>query len=158
MLSAMGILAQAALPERHAALAAFHDRYRNDALVLDKWFALQAMVPSPETLDHVKRLQEHPAFSPKNPNRIRSLIGSFASGNQTQFNRPDGAGYSFLVDFVLELDKRNPQTAARLLVSFRSWRALEEGRRSKAEAALHRVAAAETLSTDTRDIVTRTLA
>jgi aminopeptidase N len=157
-LSAVGILAQAALPERHAALAAFHDRYRNDALVLDKWFALQAMVPSVETLDHVKRLQEHPAFSSKNPNRIRSLIGSFASGNQTQFNRPDGAGYGFLVDFVLELDKRNPQTAARLLVSFRSWRALEEGRRTKAEQALRRVAAAETLSTDTRDIVTRTLA
>ena len=157
-LSALGILTQAALPERHPALAAFHDRYRSDPLVLDKWFALQATVPAPETLDHVKRLQQHPAFSPSNPNRIRSLLGAFASGNQTQFNRPDGAGYAFLVDFVLDLDRRNPQTAARLLVSFRSWRALEEGRRSKAEDALRRVAGAETLSADTRDIVTRTLA
>ena len=63
-----------------------------------------------------------------NPNRIRALVGGFASGNQTQFNRPDGAGYDFLADFVLDLDRRNPQTAARLLVSFRSWRALEAGR------------------------------
>jgi aminopeptidase N len=157
-LSALAILTQAALPERHAALAAFHDRYRGDALVLDKWFALQATVPAPETLAHVKSLQQHAAFSPHNPNRIRSLIGAFASGNQTQFNRPDGIGYAFLADFVLDLDRRNPQTAARLLVSFRSWRALEEGRRTQAEQALRRVAAAEALSADTRDIVTRTLA
>ena len=157
-LSALAILTQAALPERQAALDAFYDRYRDDPLVLDKWFALQATVPAAETLDHVKSLQQHPAFSPTNPNRIRSLIGAFASGNQTQFNRPDGAAYEFLADFVLDLDRRNPQTAARLLVSFRSWRALEEGRRARAEHALRRVAAAENLSADTRDIVTRTLA
>ena len=132
-LSALAILTQAALPERRAALDAFYDRYRGDALVLDKWFALQATVPAAETLDHVKSLQQHPAFSATNPNRIRSLVGAFASGNQTQFNRPDGAAYEFLADFVLELDRRNPQTAARLLVSFRSWRALEEGRRARAE-------------------------
>src|SRR5260370_41765976 len=74
-LSALAILTQAALPERQAALAAFYDRYRGDALVLDKWFALQATVPAPETLDHVKSLQRHPAFSATNPNRIRSLLG-----------------------------------------------------------------------------------
>src|SRR5262249_2612293 len=136
----------------------FHDRYRGDALVLDKWFALQATVPAPETLDHVRSLQKHPAFSPTNPNRIRALVGAYASGNQTQFNRADGAGYEFLADYVLDLDKRNPQTAARLLVSFRSWRALEEGRRKHAEHALRRGAAAETLSTGTRGIVTRTQA
>jgi aminopeptidase N len=106
----------------------------------------------------VKALMEHPAFSISNPNRIRALIGGFAAGNPTQFNRPDGAGYDFLADFVLELDARNPQTAARLLASFRSWRALEEGRRRKAEAALSRIAAARDLSRDTRDIITRTLA
>ena len=89
---------------------------------------------------------------------MRALVGAFAGGNQTQFNRADGAGYEFLADFVIELDQRNPQTAARLLVSFRSWRALESGRRALAKAALSRVAAVETLSTDTRDIVTRTLA
>ncbi|MBN9058307.1 MAG: aminopeptidase N C-terminal domain-containing protein, partial [Rhizobiales bacterium] len=91
-------------------------------------------------------------------NRVRALVGSFAGANQTQFNRKDGAGYDFLADFALDLDKRNPQTTARLLVSFRSWRALEPVRRARAEAALRRIAAAENLSPDTLDIVTRTLA
>jgi aminopeptidase N len=93
-----------------------------------------------------------------NPNRIRALVGTFAGANQTQFNRADGAGYDFLADFVIDLDKRNPQTAARLLVSFRSWRALESGRRALAEKAIRKVADAADLSSDTRDIVTRTLA
>ena len=105
-----------------------------------------------------RALLDHPAFSVANPNRVRSLVGAFAGSNQTQFNRPDGAGYEFLADFVIDLDRRNPQTAARLLVSFRSWRALESKRRALAEAALKRVAQASDLSTDTRDIVTRTLA
>ena len=156
--AALGILSGAALPERFDALEAFHDRYRNDPLVLDKWLMFEAIVPAPETLDRVRALLGHPCFSMANPNRIRSLIGTFAGANQTQFNRPDGAGYDFLADFVIDLDRRNPQTAARLLVSFRSWRALEPHRRALAEKALHRVAATETLSSDVRDIVTRTLA
>ena len=97
-------------------------------------------MPAPETLDRVRALLAHPAFSIANPNRIRALVGAFAGGNQTQFNRADGAGYDFLADFVIDLDRRNPQTAARLLVSFRSWRALEPGRRALAEKALRRVA------------------
>ena len=140
--AALGILAMAALPERVAALEAFHDRYRNDPLVLDKWLMFEAIVPAPETLDRVRDLLSHPSFSAANPNRIRALVGAFAGANQTQFNRPDGAGYTFLADFVVDLDRRNPQTAARLLVSFRSWRALEPHRRALAERALRRVAAA----------------
>jgi aminopeptidase N len=89
---------------------------------------------------------------------VRALIGSFASANQTQFNRMDGAGYDFVVDMVLALDPRNPQVAARLLAAFRSWRVLETLRRARAEAALRRVAAVETLSRDVRDIVSRSLA
>ncbi len=156
--AALAILAAAALPERFQALEAFHDRYRNDPLVLDKWLALEALVPAAETLDRVCALLVHPSFSMSNPNRIRSLVGTFAGANQTQFNRADGAGYDFLGDFVVDLDRRNPQTAARLLVSFRSWRALEPHRRALAEKALTRVAATDTLSSDVRDIVTRTLA
>ena len=96
-------------------------------------------MPAPETLDRVREpARTTPPSAITNPNRIRALVGAFASGNQTQFNRPDGAGYEFLADFVLDLDRRNPQTAARLLVSFRSWRALEEGRRALAEKALRR--------------------
>jgi aminopeptidase N len=157
-IAALSILCHIAAEERHAALEEFHARYSGDPLVIDKWLALQATTPVAETLDRVKMLMEHPAFSISNPNRIRALVGGFAAGNQTQFNRPDGAGYEFVADFVLELDPRNPQTAARLLASFRSWRALEEGRRRKAETALSRIAAARDLSRDTRDIITRTLA
>ncbi len=156
--AALGILATSALPERFAALEAFHDRYRNDPLVLDKWLMFEAIVPADETLERVRALLGHASFSLSNPNRIRALVGTFAGANQTQFNRADGAGYDFLADFVVDLDRRNPQTAARLLVSFRSWRALEPHRRALAEKALQRVAATEKLSSDTRDIVTRTLA
>ena len=156
--AALGILAASALPERFAALDAFRERYRNDPLVLDKWLMFEAIVPAAETLDRVRELLGHPSFSVTNPNRIRALIGTFAGANQTQFNRPDGAGYDLLADFVIDLDRRNPQTAARLLVSFRSWRALEPHRRALAEKALYRVAGTEKLSSDVRDIVTRTLA
>ena len=107
---------------------------------------------------NVRSILAEPSFAASNPNRIRALVGSFASGNQTQFNRRDGAGYDFLAGFALDLDRRNPQTAARLLVNFRSWRALEERRRALAEAALRRIAEAPELSTDTRDIVGRSLA
>jgi aminopeptidase N len=100
----------------------------------------------------------HPAFSLANPNRVRALIGNFAHGNATQFNRADGAGYDFAVETVLALDGKNPQVAARLLSAFKSWRALEAGRRGKAEAALRRVAAQSSLSRDVQDIVQRTLA
>jgi aminopeptidase N len=157
-LAALSILSHAALPERLPALAAFRDRYREDPLVLDKWLMLEASVPAPETLDRVKALLADPAFPTSNPNRLRALIGGFANGNQTQFNRPDGAGYDFLAGFVGDLDRRNPQTAARLLISFRSWRALEPGRRRVAERALRRLAERADISPDTRDILMRTLA
>ncbi len=156
--AALAILAGSALPERFDALEAFHERYRNDPLVLDKWLMFEAIVPAPETLDRVRALLGHQSFSMSNPNRIRSLVGTFAGANQTQFNRADGAGFDFLADFVTDLDRRNPQTAARLLVSFRSWRALEPHRRALAEKALRRVAGADGLSSDVSDIVTRTLA
>jgi len=157
-IAALSVLCHLAAEERHAALDAFYERYADDPLVLDKWFTLQATTPAAETLDSVKLLMAHPAFSISNPNRIRALVGGFAAANQTQFNRADGAGYEFIADFVLGLDPKNPQTAARLLASFRSWRALEDGRRQKAEAALTRIAQTKDLSRDTRDIITRTLA
>src|SRR5262249_20447195 len=136
----------------------FTRRYRDDALVIDKWFALQAAIPEAATLARVEELTRHSAFSLGNPNRVRSLIGAFAQTNQTQFNRADGAGYTFLADSVLALDARNPQVASRLMTAFRSWRSIDPGRRAKAEAELRRVAATPSLSTDVRDIVERALA
>jgi aminopeptidase N len=146
------------VPERQAALDDFYRRYESDPLIIDKWFALQATIPESATLERVRALTAHPAFSAANPNRIRSLIGSFAQANQKEFNRADGAGYQFLADTVLALDPKNPQVAARLMTAFRSWRALEAGRRAKAEMALNRVAVTASLSGDVKDIVGRTLA
>ena len=144
-------------PERAAALEDFYRRFESDPLVVDKWFSLQAMIPEPGTLTRVKTLTGHPAFSFTNPNRLRALIGAFAQANPSQFNRADGAGFALVADTVLALDQKNPQVAARLLSAFKSWRALEAGRRAHAEAALKRVAAREGLSRDVNDIVSRSL-
>ena len=145
------------MPERSAALDDFYRRYASDPLVVDKWFSLQASIPEPATLGRVRALTAHPAFSFANPNRLRALIGAFAQANQTQFNRPDGAGYDFVADTVLALDQKNPQVAARFMTAFKSWRALEASRRARVEAALRRVVARDGRSCDVKDIVTRSL-
>jgi aminopeptidase N len=157
-IAALATLSLHDVPERTAAIEDFYARYQSDPLIVDKWLALQASIPGAETLDRVKALTRHPAFSASNPNRVRALIGSFAQANATQFNRADGAGYDFAADYVLMLDPKNPQVAARLATAFKSWRALEAGRRSKAEAALRRIAAGASLSPDVNDIVSRALA
>jgi aminopeptidase N len=151
------VLSQLPGEARETALDSFFRAHAVDALVIDKWFALQAMIPEEETLARIRALMSHHAFSMNNPNRLRALIGSFANGNPTRFNAPDGSGYDLLVETVLEMDARNPQVAARLLGAFRSWRSLEPGRRAAAEAALNRVAEKASLSADVRDIVQRSL-
>jgi aminopeptidase N len=157
-MAALATLAHHDVPERAIALDDFYQRFSDNALVVDKWFALQATTPKPDTLDKVRTLTAHPAFSIANPNRVRALIGAFAQGNLTQFNRADGAGYVFIADTVLTLDQKNPQMAARLATAFRSWRTLEPGRRSKAEVALYRIKSVAGLSRDLADIVERALA
>jgi aminopeptidase N len=157
-MAALETLAQHDRPERAQALEDFYARYVDDPLIIDKWLALQAAIPEPATLDRVRTLTSHPAFSMANPNRVRALIGSFAQANHTQFNRLDGAGYDFVADTMLALDPKNPQIAAHIMVAFRSWRALEARRRERAEATLRRVAVVPTLSRDVHDIVARTLA
>ncbi len=157
-MAAMSTLSLHRVPERQAALDDFYRRYEFDPLVVDKWFALQATIPEADTLDRVRDLTRHPAFSLRNPNRVRALVWSFAFANQTQFNRADGAGFAFVADHVLALDAMNPQVASRLMATFKSWRALEPVRRAQAEAELRRVAAAPSLSTDVHDIVERSLA
>jgi aminopeptidase N len=157
-IAALSMLSLCDVPERRAALDNFYERYHGDPLIIDKWFTLQATIPEPATLDRIKKLTAHPAFSFGNPNRVRALIHAFALGNQKEFNRPDGMGYELVVETVLTLDQKNPQLAARLLSALKSWRALEPGRRALAQAALQRVAAAPSLSPDVSDIVRRALA
>ena len=157
-MAALDTLSRHDRSERTEALEDFYKRYADDPLIIDKWLALQAAIPEAATLDRVQALTKHPAFSIANPNRVRALIGSFAQVNHTQFNRVDGAGFDFVADFLLALDPKNPQVAARLMGAFRSWRALETKRRDRAEATLRRIAAAPALSRDTQDIVARSLA
>src|SRR5713226_3170501 len=157
-MAALATLSLHDVPERAAALHDFYARHADDPLIVDKWLTLQAAIPEPATLDRVKALTAHPAFSFANPNRVRALINAFAFANQKEFNRPDGAGYDFIADTVLKLDPRNPQLAARLLSALKSWRVLEAGRRALAQAALRRVAGEPSLSRDSSDIVQRALA
>jgi aminopeptidase N len=142
-------------PEAEAALSAFEARFRDNPLVIDKWFTIQATIPGSKTLDRIKRLMQGPHFAPNNPNRLRSLIGSFAMGNPTGFNRADGAGYRFLAEQIIDIDKRNPQVAARILTSMRSWRSLEEKRAGHARNALAEIDQSGPLSPDVRDLVDR---
>lgn len=144
-------------PETLAALAAFEERFRDNALVIDKWFAVQASIPGGETLQRVKALLESPLFNKRNPNRVRSLVGTFCFANPTGFNRADGEGYRFLANQILEHDGANPQLAARLLTSLRSWQSLEAGRAAHAKSALETIQGANALSVDVRDIVDRML-
>ncbi len=157
-MAALATLSLHDVPERKAALADLYARYASDALVVDKWFSLQAVIPQPDTLDKVRALTSHPAFSMANPNRVRALIGAFAQANATQFNRPDGAGYEFVADTILTLDPKNPQISARLATAFRTWRTLESTRRAKAETALQRLKGVPNISRDLADIVERALA
>ena len=156
--AALSIIAQHPGDAREEALDHFAQVYRNDPLVLDKWFSLQAAIPEHGTLERVKTLMAHPGFSMRNPNRLRSLVGSFAAANLSQFNRKDGAGYEFVSRIVIDTDRSNPQVAARILGAFKSWRSLEPRRRSLAEAALRTIERQDLLSPDVGDIVTRTLA
>jgi len=154
-LAALSALALIPGPTRESALSAFAERFAHEPLVLDKWFAIQATIPEADTLDRVRRLQAHPAFAMTNPNRVRSLVGSFSAGNPTQFNRADGAGYDFLAETVIALDPTNPQIAAKLLTGFGSWRMLEPGRQAKAAQSLAAIGVRPGLSRDVSDIVGR---
>jgi aminopeptidase N len=155
--SALAMLSELRTPERAKAFARFYDRWKSDHLVIDNWFAYQAASPLASSLATVVRLTRHPLFSIKNPNKVRALIGTFASGNPVNFNRPDGKGYEFVANRVLDIDAFNPQVAARLLSAFRSWKALEAGRRRLAKRTLQRIAKAKPLSHDVMEIVGRML-
>jgi aminopeptidase N len=143
-----------------AALERFHALFKDDPLVLDKWFSLQATEQERDgrVFERVKRLLKHPDFTLANPNRARSLIGAFCLGNPAGFHRADGAGYTFWADRVLEIDAINPQFASRVARALDRWTRLVEPYRTAAHSAIARVAAQPRLSTDTHEIVSRALA
>jgi aminopeptidase N len=154
-LSAMAALVRLGAPQAEEILRDFRSRYDGKPLVLDKWFALQAQVPARETLARVQALSADPAFSLHNPNRVQSLLGAFARGNPPGFNRPDGAGYRFIADKVVEIDALNPQNGARLAKAFESWHKLEPRRRAAAQAVLDELNQRAGLSRDLADVLSR---
>ena len=124
---------------------------------MNNWFAYQAMIPGERGAKRVQDLMNHSKFSLENPNRARSLIGSFVMGNPTGFNLPDGSGYRFFVDQIHAMDAINPQMAARVLTAMGSWRRLEPKRKEQAKQALQSLASKSNLSRDVQEIVDRTL-
>jgi aminopeptidase N len=154
---ALGVLVSLEGPERQAALEAFYERFHDDALVLDKWFALQAAAQRADTVDQVLQLAGHPDFVITNPNRLRSLAGTFGA-NHWAFHSPEGRGYAFLADMIIAADKLNPQAAARLVTPFGRWRRFEPKRTQLMRQALERIVAVPDLSKDVFEQASKSLA
>ena len=157
-LAALGVLVSAGAADAQAALDAFADRYVDDEMVLDKWFALQATHVQPETLARVQALTGHPAFHWNTPNSVYALLVAFAHRNPRVFHRADGAAYRFVADAVTRLDAINPQVAARLVTAFGTWRNYEPVRRALMRRELERLAGRADNSPDLADLVGRALA
>jgi aminopeptidase N len=153
---ALGVLVSLYRPEREAALEAFFERFKNDALVLDKWFALQAAAQREDTLDEVERLALDPSFTLQNPNRLRALAGTF-SMNHWVFNHASGRGYRFLGDMIIAADKLNPQTAARLVPPLGRWRRFEPQRSELMRKQLERIVDTRGLSRDVYEQASKSL-
>ncbi len=156
-LAALAIVARRDWPERERVLAGFYDRWQHEPLVVNKWFAVQAMAERASAVEEVDALLRHPAFTLANPNRVRAVVGVFAGGNPLGFHRRDGAGYRLVADAVATLDRRNPQIAARLATTFNRWRRYDATRQRLMRAELERLAATEGLSRDLYEIVEKSL-
>jgi aminopeptidase N len=154
---ALGVLVSLSASERSQALDAFYTRFHDDPLVLDKWFALQAAAQRSDTLDQVLKLARHPDFVMTNPNRLRSLAGTFGA-NHWAFHSADGRGYAFLAEMIIAADKLNPQVAARLVPPFGRWRRFEPKRAELMRQALERIVAVPGLSKDVFEQVSKSLA
>jgi aminopeptidase N len=142
---------------RSKALAEFGDRWKDNALVMDKWFSLQARSRKPGVLETINELLNHPCFSIKNPNKVRALISVFAMANPTAFHAKDGSGYTFLTDKIIELNAINPQVASRLVKPLIDWKKYDAGRQKFMKQSLQRIKAVPDLSIDVFEIVDRGL-
>ncbi|HKT15415.1 MAG TPA: aminopeptidase N [Allosphingosinicella sp.] len=154
---ALKVLADGNAPERGDALAAFYRRYRDDPLVIDKWFTVQALSMRDDTAAAVEALAAHPDFTLLNPNRLRALVGSFAT-NQRALHHPSGRGYRFLADIILAVDKLNPQAAARLVPPLGRWRRFEPDRAKRMKSELERIVRSHGLSKDVYEQASKSLA
>ena len=144
--------------EKAKALTSFAEHFKDNPLVMDQWFSVQAGSGLPGGLERVKALMRHPAFSLRNPNKVRALIGAFAGQNHVNFHAPDGSGYRFLADLIIELNALNPQIAARQLTPLTRWRKFDSARQALMKAELERIKASGSLSSDVFEVVSKSLA
>jgi aminopeptidase N len=158
VLAALSILRDLDTPERPRLLSAFYERWKDEALVIDKWFTLQATSSRPDTIATVEALLHHPAFTWRTPNRVRSVVSAFASANPLRFHSSDGAGYAFLADQIIHLNGMNPQLAARTLIPLGRWQRHEPKRRAMMQAQLDRILAEPGLSPDVFEIASKSRA
>ena len=156
-IAALAVLNDLDVSARGDALDSFYARFKDNALVVEKWLSMQAMSRLPNTLDTVRALLTHPAFSMKNPNKVRSLLGAFAVANQQRFHAVSGAGYDFIAEQTIVLDKINPHGSARLLPPLGRWRRYDPARQEKMKAAIRRVLDTPGLSSDAYEIATKSL-
>jgi len=157
VISALACFSHQETKERQAVLNEFYEKWKEDNLVIDKWFTIQAKADLPDTLEQVKTLMQHQAFEMKNPNRLRALVGAFAAANPAHFHSENGEGYEFLADQVLAIDDFNPQVASRLAVPFTRWRKYDDKRRQFMRMQLERIMNKQSISKDVHEIVSKSL-
>lgn len=155
--AALSVLAKKTEDLKERAFADFHDRFKIYPLVVDKWFSLQAAAPHRDIIHILRNLRDHPDFNIKNPNRVRSLYAAFAMNNLPGFHAVDGSGYKFLTDGILELNRINPQIAARLLGPMRGWKSYTVDRQEMMKDGLRRILETENLSPDVFEIADKSL-
>ena len=149
--------AEAAREPAEKALTAFYNKWVNEALVIDRWFALQAMNPTPGALARVEALMQHEAFNIKVPNRMRALVSNFAASNLVNFHQADGKGYAFLADRVIELNAINPQMAARTMGPLTRWGKFDPARQQLMKGELERIVGIDNISPDVYEIASKSL-
>ncbi|MBH0075870.1 aminopeptidase N [Pseudoalteromonas sp. SWYJ118] len=158
VLGALSAVVKASHPVRDELLSHFDSQWRHDVLVMDKWFALQAMQSGSNAIENIKALYEHPCFDFSNPNRVRALVGSFSHFNTAQFHRYDAQGYALLGDLLIKLNAINPQNASRMLTPFMSWKRYDDVRSQAMKLQLQRLANLDGLSADLYEKVEKALA
>ena len=157
-IAALAVIVNSQHPAKQQCLADFYRQWQAEALVIDKWFALQASSQCNDTFANVQALMQHPAFDLKNPNRVRALIGAFSQANPLHFHAANGQGYQFLGSQIIALNTLNPQVASRMLSALTSWRRYDAGRQALMKAQLERIISAEAVSSDVYEVASKSLA
>lgn len=156
-LAALTAASESQLPCLESLMTAFDERWHHDGLVMDKWFTLQGTSPAPDVLQKVRSLLNHRSFSMSNPNRVRSLVGAFTSGNPSAFHAKDGSGYQFLYEILVDLNTRNPQVASRLIEPLIRLKRFDDKRQGLMRNTLEQLKALDNLSGDLFEKVTKAL-